>query len=421
MFSRKKLLVFVSLLFLSKSLASFCCLSQLKGLDKFLGFTSSVGAFHKSSFEFLSDKECWVDDLLSPEFFDYRKTQKGFFFMQKCVVPPGSEVFIHGDIHASISFRSVIKELQQMGYLDKANSSKIIKDNFYMIFLGDYVDRGDDNIGTLEVLFRLKTENPERVFLLRGNHEDTKIASSYGFLDEWRRYGRSKSDMNTIFNLFRFMPSALFLGCSDFDGNTNYILCCHAVPDPGVDPKPLLFSRQKMAFSFINIDRNKFVNEVLSDDYKKIIKRLDHERSHPFSICVEAKEMSPFNLGFLWGDFIVDRGDGFICIKRGRSFAYGKSFVEKTLCHYSTPSNKVCGVIRCHQHSGAMLEELVRSNGVYKSWSKNKCESKFNLEPGGVYTVLPSPLASRPSLRESFVILTPGDSFENWEAQVCIL
>ena len=42
----------------------------------------------------------------------------------------------------------------------------------YMVFLGDYVDRGFYGTEVLYTIMMLKIANPEKVILLRGNHED---------------------------------------------------------------------------------------------------------------------------------------------------------------------------------------------------------------------------------------------------------
>ncbi|MEZ0345464.1 MAG: metallophosphoesterase [Infirmifilum sp.] len=49
------------------------------------------------------------------------------------------------------------------------------------IFLGDYVDRGKYQLENIELLFLAKLAYPEKIFLLRGNHETTEMNEIYGF------------------------------------------------------------------------------------------------------------------------------------------------------------------------------------------------------------------------------------------------
>jgi len=59
-------------------------------------------------------------------------------------------------------------------------------DEHVIVFLGDYVDRGPDSAGNLELLLRTKLSHPDRVFLLMGNHEGWAVAP-FSPADFWLR------------------------------------------------------------------------------------------------------------------------------------------------------------------------------------------------------------------------------------------
>ena len=69
------------------------------------------------------------------------------------------------------------------------------------LFLGDYVDRGSHSLETICLLMALKVKFPDKIHLLRGNHEDKWINNAFGFAEECgNRLGEDPSEPDSVFN-----------------------------------------------------------------------------------------------------------------------------------------------------------------------------------------------------------------------------
>ena len=119
---------------------------------------------------------------------------------------------ICGDVHGQ--FYDLLRLFSFGGFPPQSN----------YLFLGDYVDRGRNNIETIVMLFIFKIKYPENFFMLRGNHEAELINRIYGFYDECK--DRYSLKLWKRFSLcFQFLPVAALID--------DKILCMHG----GISPR----------------------------------------------------------------------------------------------------------------------------------------------------------------------------------------
>ncbi|RYO91389.1 hypothetical protein DL766_002173 [Monosporascus sp. MC13-8B] len=145
------------------------------------------------------------------------------------------------------------------------------------IFLGDFVDRGYFSLETFTLLMCLKAKYPDRIVLVRGNHESRQITQVYGFYEECQQKYGNASVWKACCQVFDFLVLAAIV-----DGE---VLCVHG----GLSP------------------------EIRTIDQIRVVARAQ-EIPHEGAFCdlvwsdpedVETWAISPRGAGWLFGDKVA--------------------------------------------------------------------------------------------------------------------
>ena len=159
-------------------------------------FLTANNSFHKFSIEDVAS----ICDQVQP-----------IFEKESSLLEIQHPICICGDIHG------------QLNDLHRLLRTGGIPPKVKWLFLGDYVDRGENSLEVICFLFCLKIVYPNSVFLLRGNHENPEINRVFGFYSECQK----KVDLdswNRICKVFEYLPFAAVID--------NVYFCVHGGLSP---------------------------------------------------------------------------------------------------------------------------------------------------------------------------------------------
>ena len=138
-------------------------------------------------------------------------TAKELFLQEPTLLELESPLKICGDIHGQ--YTDLLRIFQLGGFPPQEK----------YLFLGDYVDRGRQNLETICLLLAYKVQYPNSFFMLRGNHECANINMRDGFFHEVKR--RYSVELWETFNdCFNCLPLAAIVN--------KEIFCCHGGLSP---------------------------------------------------------------------------------------------------------------------------------------------------------------------------------------------
>lgn len=250
-------------------------------------------------------------------------------YITKLVIKDGTKICLFGDIHGSIHsvLRSILR-LMEFGFI---NSDFILNDDFKIIFLGDLVDRSIYGIEVLYFIMKLKLLNPEKVYIIRGNHEECCTSTRYNLHEEFKKLDEIRyAEIYALYcRTWLYLPVAIFLT----DNNKKeYTQLCHGGLYGDITTIRAFLRSEKDFEVFATIGEGSSRHDENSDYYNSII------------------------TDFQWSDFIGMNLEKEILLENMRSHKYG--IVDETSgrkqYHYNEAmmyirNSPIRNVIRGHQ------------------------------------------------------------------------
>lgn len=287
--------------------------------------------------------------------------------MQSVIIPKTSKLVFVGDLHGDVvSLVNNINRMKGDGVFtsqtkrerDGGSSGTLrLHDDYYLIFTGDYTDRGYHGIEVWQILLQLLINNPGKVFLLKGNHDQPEsINNPWDFVFKKEIALKYPNDHARVFEgftaLWNLLPQALFIGTSyqktgSYDFHYRYMLCCHGALEPLLIGKvrELLNTTTQMPESNINTSLFNDTDFKISSDFPFFKQLTDLLKPTP---------PTAQNNGFIWYD-IHNKNEPEQSRRGPGSILYNPAPYLNTFLHNQkiTGTNKrwsIDAIMRGHEH-----------------------------------------------------------------------
>ncbi|KIL61682.1 hypothetical protein M378DRAFT_129609 [Amanita muscaria Koide BX008] len=171
------------------------------------------------------DPDKWISQLLECQYLSEGDMKllcdrvRSILIEESNIQPVSTPVTICGDIHGQ--FWDLLELLRKGGMVPETSYIFMARRLF-----GDFVDRGHYSLETVSLLLALKARYPDKVTLLRGNHESRQITQVYGFYDECQQKYGSATVWKACCNVFDYLNLAAII-----DGTA---LCVHGGLSPDI-------------------------------------------------------------------------------------------------------------------------------------------------------------------------------------------
>lgn len=260
--------------------------------------------------------------------------------LEEKYVTSGSKIYVCGDLHGNATaLISVLRHFKELHLLD--DQYKCVP-GFYMVFLGDYIDRGVNDILLLTLLLLLRIENPDSVILLRGNHETLDPGIHAPFCEAESTLFLAKNP-DLCLRCFDSFPLALLMASQDVyqKGEAvfqhQYVHFSHGLLSLSMDFSSMLQGQNGL----VPVS----VEGVFPPSWLTQEKRRVHAVQSLFTLFhSQSSALTPLN--YIWGDIDSSSHPS----SRGIGYAFSPEAIDLVRKASETNRVKVAFFIRGHQH-----------------------------------------------------------------------